>query len=325
VGCGSGWLCEYFARLGYDATGIDISPNLIEAARQRLARITYGVDHETALRYRFLVHDIESAPLAEKFDAVICYDSLHHFEDEHAVLRHVAAMLPIGGLLFVLEGDKPDEGSATEAELIDVMRRYETLESPFHPRYLRRVLDEHGFAVVGDYVSINGLFERDALEEGTRLTVEPSEVNYLLCKKVADEAPASSVPDSRRPGLLGARLSVREQSWVRRVARGETLSVTIDIENTGDTLWLAGTRAHAGVVMPAVKIFDEGGACVDEFHGDPPLPRPLAPGESARVRFLRAAPNVPGQYRFKIDLVDEHVCWFEEHGSQTLTLNFEVE
>jgi len=30
VGCGSGWLCEYFARFGYEVTGIDISPTLIE-------------------------------------------------------------------------------------------------------------------------------------------------------------------------------------------------------------------------------------------------------------------------------------------------------
>ena len=29
VGCGSGWLSEYFARLGYQVKGIDISPDLI--------------------------------------------------------------------------------------------------------------------------------------------------------------------------------------------------------------------------------------------------------------------------------------------------------
>ena len=59
VGCGSGWLSEYFARLGYDVTGIDISPDLIEIARERVARVPYGVDHETPLRCRFLVHDAE--------------------------------------------------------------------------------------------------------------------------------------------------------------------------------------------------------------------------------------------------------------------------
>src|SRR5205823_12193023 len=45
VGCGSGWLSEYFARLGYIMHGIDISPELIEMARDRVARVGYDVDH----------------------------------------------------------------------------------------------------------------------------------------------------------------------------------------------------------------------------------------------------------------------------------------
>ena len=109
------------------------------------------------------MHDIEAAPLAEKFDAVVCYDALHHFEDERAVFRHLAAMLDVGGQLFILEGERPPALSASEAELRGVMREFGTLESPFDPAYLRALLDENGLAVVGDYVSVNGLFERALL------------------------------------------------------------------------------------------------------------------------------------------------------------------
>ena len=63
VGCGSGWLSEYFARLGYDVKGIDISPSLIAMSRERVSRVPYGVDHETPLRCTFAVHDIELEPL----------------------------------------------------------------------------------------------------------------------------------------------------------------------------------------------------------------------------------------------------------------------
>ncbi len=141
VGCGSGWLSEYFARLGYDVTGIDISPDLIEVARERVERVPYGADHETPLRCRFLVHDVEGAPLEEQFDAVVCYDSLHHFEDERAVIRNLAAMTKYGGSLFILEGDRPEEGSENEEELLEVMRNFGTLESPFSRDYLRALLD----------------------------------------------------------------------------------------------------------------------------------------------------------------------------------------
>lgn len=323
VGCGSGWLSEYFARLGYEVTGIDISPELIEIARQRVACVPYDVDHETPLVSRFLVHDIESAPVEETFDAVVCYDSLHHFEDERAVFRHLSAMLDYGGLLFILEGGKPDEGSETEAELTGVMHRYETLESPFDPAYLRALLAEHGFRVVGDYVSVNGLFDRDTLE-GRRVEFAPDDVNYLLCKKVVRGVrSAEDVPDSRAPRHLSARLTP-ECELPPSLAPGAPVSVPLTVENAGDTLWLTGPARRNGACMLGVRVIDAAGNVVSERHGEPPLPRPLAPGESARVVLNLRAPVAPGEYRLKIDLVAQHVCWFEQTGSEPLVIPFRV-
>jgi 2-polyprenyl-3-methyl-5-hydroxy-6-metoxy-1,4-benzoquinol methylase/glycosyltransferase involved in cell wall biosynthesis len=324
VGCGSGWLSEYFARLGYDVTGVDISPDLVEVARERVARVPYGADHETPLRCRFLVHDVEGAPLEEQFDAVVCYDSLHHFEDERAVLKNLAAMTKYGGSLFILEGDRPEEGSENEEELLEVMRDFGTLESPFSREYLRGLLDACGFAVVGDYVSVNGLFGRDALEGG-RLRVEPPPVNYLLCKKVTD-APglsASSVPDTRRPSVPAARITFPD-GWPDGLAPGAKAAARLVVENTGDTLWLTGTAERAGACMLGVRLYDEAGALVSERHGTPPLPRALAPGESAALKFELKVPQAPGLYTLKLDMVAQHVCWFEERGSAPLAVQFRV-
>ncbi|MET0624149.1 MAG: methyltransferase domain-containing protein [Pyrinomonadaceae bacterium] len=324
VGCGSGWLSEYFARLGYDVTGLDISPDLVEVARERVARVPYGADDETPLRCRFLVHDAEAAPLDEEFDAVVCYDSLHHFEDERAVLRGLAAMTKYCGSLFILEGDRPDEGSENEEELLEVMRDFGTLESPFSREYLRALLDEFGFAVVGDYVSVNGLFARDSLEGG-RLRVEPPGVNYLLCKKVTREPyeRASSVPDTRAPSTPAARLSF-PGGWPGEAGPGAKLTATLEVENTGDTLWLVGAAERAGSCMLGVRVYDEAGALVSERHGTPPLQRALAPGESASLRFELKAPHAPGLYTLKLDMVAQHVCWFEERGSAPLKVQFRV-
>ncbi len=117
-------------------------------------------------------------------------------------------MLDVGGQLFILEGERPPALSASEEELRGVMREFGTLESPFDPAYLRALLDENGLAVVGDYVSVNGLFER-ALLEGDRLplTKVATDYHYLICKKVAAGARASTVPDSRRPGTLSAHIA----------------------------------------------------------------------------------------------------------------------
>jgi SAM-dependent methyltransferase/glycosyltransferase involved in cell wall biosynthesis len=324
VGCGSGWLSEYFARLGYDVSGIDISDDLIRMARERVERVPYNLDHETALRCRFLTHDIEIAPLAEKFDAVICYDSLHHLADERAVFRHLAAMLDVGGLLFVLEGQKPLAGSATEDELRDVMRQFGTLESPFSSDYLRELISDNGLVVVGDYVSVNGLFEREMLEgDLLPLRTVATDYHYLTCMKITEEAPATSVPDSRDPGRLRARFTLRD-SLPRQVEPGAKLEIPITIRNTGDTLWLTGQTVRGGVVMPGIRIMDHSGAIVSESHGQPMLPRAVPPGQAVALDIQFAAPDKPGAYRVKIDLVDQHVCWFEERGSQPLVLSLEV-
>lgn len=325
VGCGSGWLSEYFARLGYAVKGIDISPELIEMSRERVARIPYPVDPETTMRCDFEVHDIEHAPLSEQFDCVICYDSLHHFEDERAVVAHLAAATRYGGSLFILEGDRPATGSASESELIGVMRKFGTLESPFSREYLRALLDENGFAVVGDYVSVNGLFERESVE-GDLLRVNPPEVNYLLCKKVVREAGAraSTAPDSRQPSILRAQFRILDAP-PETIAPGELLSFRISIENSGDTLWLTSATPRAGIVMPAIRVFDEAGLLVTEFHGEPLLPHAVAPGETVRLKIEYRAPQRAGTYRLKVDLVDQQIAWFEQQGSQPLWLQFEVE
>jgi SAM-dependent methyltransferase len=346
VGCGSGWLCEYFARFGYEVTGIDISPDLIEMARERLSKVPYGADHERGLRYRFLVHDIEAVPIAETFAAIICYDALHHFENEHAVLKHLAAMLDYGGQLFVLEGERPPEGSETEEELRSVMREYETLESPFSREYLLSLLREHGFAVVGDYLSVNGLFDRERLD-GDRLPLHDVPAsNYLLCKKVS--LVDGKILDSRNPGRLCAKITLADQAsssslaprashprtddetTLRNqnqlsVAPGEMIRLAIEIENTGDTLWLVSRAAPKGSVRLGVKILNESDEVIDEVHGSPPLPRALAPGEKVLLMVTRLAPRSKGKYRLRVDLLDQDICWFEQQNSEPLELRFEIQ
>ncbi|HEV7860909.1 MAG TPA: methyltransferase domain-containing protein [Pyrinomonadaceae bacterium] len=324
VGCGSGWLSEYFARLGYDVTGIDISPALIEMARERLQNVPYGVDRETPLRYRFLAHDIESALLDETFDAIICYDALHHFEDERAVLRNLAAMLEDGGTLFVLEGERPPAGSATEKELRGVMMEYETLESPFSRDYLRALLVQHGFAITGDYVSVNGLFEREMMNGEQRLLVQPEQVNYLLCKKVGPSEGETRIFDSREPRVLNARWTIIGD-WSERVAPSAQMELSFEVLNAGDTIWLVSRAALKGTVRVGLRVVDERGAIMDEVHGVPPLPRAVAPGEKVSLKLNWQAPRAPGAYTLKLDLVDQDICWFEQRGSETLSLQFQVE
>ena len=327
VGCGPGWLTEYFARLGYEMTGIDISDGLIQVARERLEGLSCLVDQETPLHCRFITHDIEDGPLNEKFDAIICYDALHHFADEKSVFRNLAAMLEIGGVLFIVEGHKPASGSPTEIELRGFMEKYQTLESPFSSDYLRALIDHHGFAIVSDYVSVNGLFERKILnrdqgELSLPLRSLDTDYHYFTCMKVTERGSGRSVPNSRDPRVLRARIVPRTTA-PQTVTTGEKFKLRITFINTGDTIWLTGQTVRDGLVMPAVKITDENDALAGENHG-PLLPRAVAPGRSLTLDLVIDAPVRPGKYKVKLDLVDQNVCWFEERGSTPLVFDLNV-
>jgi hypothetical protein len=77
--------------------------------------------------------------------------------------------------------------------------------------------------------------------------------------------------------------------------------------------------------MPGVRIIDERGLIVSELHGHPMLSRAVPPGQTVDVAIKLVAPTTGGRYTVKIDLVDQHVCWFEERGSQPLVFSLEVE
>ena len=102
------------------------------------------------------------------------------------------------------------------------------------------------------------------------------------------------------------------------------MNLAITIRNAGDTLWLSGQTLRAGVVMPGVKVVDERGEIISEVHGHPMLPRAVVPGQTIAIDVPCPVPLVAGAYTLKLDLVDQHVCWFEERGSQPLLFSFEV-
>jgi glycosyltransferase involved in cell wall biosynthesis/2-polyprenyl-3-methyl-5-hydroxy-6-metoxy-1,4-benzoquinol methylase len=321
VGCGSGWLAEFLARLGYDVTGFDVSPDLIALAEERLTGLPFGVGATTPLRCRFVVADIESEPQTEKFDAVVVYDALHHFEDERAALRNLAAMLVPGGLMLILEGDRPAPGSPGEQELVQAMEKFDTLESPFDRDYLRAELARAGLTVIGDYIPVNGLFEREMVE-GDRLPIVQPAVNCLLAKKLG--RPIAGTTSFHE---AGARLSARWrllEPWSERAEAGAWLRAPVEVENIGDRLWLADGPLRRGNVTLGIVVRNAAGAVVERTHGVVPLPRMLAPGDRAHLRFAHRAPMERGRYTVSLDLVAHQVCWFTERGSQALDLELDV-
>ncbi len=94
VGCGTGFLLEKLAGLGFTGIGIDLSPESVEHSRARLARIG-AADRLSAV--------VGSAyePPEGPYDLVTLTDVLEHLEEPRACLAAVRERLAPGGLVVI--------------------------------------------------------------------------------------------------------------------------------------------------------------------------------------------------------------------------------
>jgi len=117
VGCGYGRVALPLARLGYRVDGIDVSPEMIEAARQAAREESLEVGLSLGSMTRLPSEDAA-------YDAVIClwsaFNELLDESEQRAATREMRRVLRPGGLLLI-EGRPYHE--PTEAEIAEGLRR----------------------------------------------------------------------------------------------------------------------------------------------------------------------------------------------------------
>jgi ubiquinone/menaquinone biosynthesis C-methylase UbiE len=103
LGCGTGVAARAIAaRSDFAGTvlGIDLSPHLIDAARQLAA--ADGVSD----RVHFQVGDTRSLNLPDgAFDVVVAHTLISHVDDPHAVLAEARRVVTPGGMVGIFDGD----------------------------------------------------------------------------------------------------------------------------------------------------------------------------------------------------------------------------
>jgi len=160
VACGPGWISHYISKLGHTVLGIDISQEMIEIAKRRLAADPFPAYPDSPFDVSFVVHDIEERPLGIEtlFDAAVFESCLHHFYDPIAALMNVAENLKSDGLIAIIEGKAADVGSCHHKDNLEIMAEYHTLERPYTREQMIRLLRLTGFGHYEFYYPINGFF-----------------------------------------------------------------------------------------------------------------------------------------------------------------------
>lgn len=96
VACGTGVLFPYYLKHGVkNVLGVDISPKMIEKAKQK-----YAGNKAVNL----LCTDVQTLDTAERFDCIMVYNALPHFENAEHLIKVLCRLLSSNGSLSIAHG-----------------------------------------------------------------------------------------------------------------------------------------------------------------------------------------------------------------------------
>ncbi|PIB93621.1 bifunctional 2-polyprenyl-6-hydroxyphenol methylase/3-demethylubiquinol 3-O-methyltransferase UbiG [Caulobacter sp. FWC2] len=233
VACGPGWVSHWLTRLGYATTGVDISTQFVDLARQRLADDPYLALSAEQLEAMFATVDLEREALPPQlegtFDAAILESCLHHFVDPIAALENIRRGLKPDGVVLIIESD--NRQGPIRDDYMRVMLETQTLERPYSRGQLLEILAHAGFPAVEFFGAVNGFFAQSGqtgYDLSAALARITADANICLCATneaaLARIVPSRAVAPAEPPPIdagmaLATRLRDRTPAWARPLLR----------------------------------------------------------------------------------------------------------
>ena len=327
MGAGSCWLSHLLNRYGCKTISVDVSETALGIGRE-----LFETDQHTnwTVKPEFLLYDGHRLPLEDgSVDKIIVYDAFHHIPNYEAVLGEMARVLREGGIIGMREPGRHHAGA--EKSLAEV-REFGVLEN----NIVVEEIDELGRRYGLDRTTIVPLTIDESVEvpaselgdfmqgKNLRHFWEPLcaalvYTSFILMYK------GESVPDTRRPGRLTARIAPHPLTSPLTVPAGQAGRVTVEIENTGDTLWLASIPRQAGWTRLGIRLHAANDATL--LDGDwqrVELPGDVGPDGVVTVEVDLPPITTPGEYVMRFDMVAEEVAWFADVDSPTAAVNLIV-
>lgn len=316
-GAGTCWVSHFINRFGCRTISIDVSASALALGEELFRR-------DPATRWdvgpEFRVYDGHQLPLDDaSVDRVIIVDAFHHVPNQREVLTEFHRVLKADGIVAMSE---PGRGHAGTCASQMEVSKHGVLENELVVEDVAALALACGFAAAHVIVgSVDALWEIPADDVGKfiqgkgfprywdNLSDSLLAHHYLLLYK------GDPRPTTAQPKATGARL--RARSATIEATAGQPASVTVELQNTAETRWLAaeGTGwTRFGAHLYRAGELEE---LLDYDWLRAALPRDLDQYDRETMTVTLPPIAEPGTYRVEFDLVLEGVMWFGDRGSPT--------
>jgi ubiquinone/menaquinone biosynthesis C-methylase UbiE len=257
---GPSYASELLNRLGYRTIALDIEPEILSFARERLT-MDRRLDPKRAA---FVCGDGQRLPFRDaSIDGVITLNAFHHMPDYRAALAEIRRILKPGSRASFsepgsLHADAPESRLAVE--------QYGAIEKSIHLDEIYRLAREVGFEhmILKPFVH-PGLVELDYHEvsqyrrnEASARLTRPDQVadhflnfHTIFVLTVPGRKPLTSVRAGVEDGL---RSEIRVDHVTETAAPGDPVAIRLLARNSGSHTWLSQWREFGGHVVMGIKL-----------------------------------------------------------------------
>ena len=328
-GAGSCWLSRMLNRLGFSTVSVDVSISALNIGRRLFESEPY-INQE--VKSEFLIFDGYHLNLSDaSVDRVIGFDVYHHLPNPKNVLAELCRVLVPGGIAAFAE---PGIEHSLSHDSCCETETYGVLENDVNLDHVWQEAKTAGFTdikiapiIMAQDMALELTAYSSYLNGNNEIFPHNQNRQYLHGGQVFFLYKGPFHIDSRAPAKLLATL--RLQGELRKKVRiGERIWFRLEAANTSETIWKAGPYVQGGFVQLGghlEKLRNEDIAsnltemiCFDFLRV--PLKQDVAPKDTVRFESSFQAPSQPGIYRVTFDMVDEHIKWFAQDKSQTVSL-----
>jgi len=323
-GCGTGWSSVMLARMGAEVVGVDISPSALDIGREAADRELTAAQRA---RLNFRTFDGSTIDIPDgEMDFVVVFDAFHHFPNPMTILTEFHRVLSSRGRFGFAE---PGAGHA-ESDIAIAEVAHGILEEDLDLEQLYRSGVAAGFEALD--LAIPALEPEILTLPMARMRSFLRGMSWLVphdfLRSAVLTGPIGVFRKDRYPVISfnPRRQGASIQPAIARISvtAAEGFRVATRVTNRGETVWLREGRRGRGYVRLGAHLLSGDGTALVNDYGRAEIPGDLQQGDEADIELEMTAPEEPGVYVIRLDMVNEGICWFAQHGSPVTDVPLEV-